>query len=408
MTELRFKEHTEEKLDELEFYYNIWFDIVKRKKTYIIDIYAGTGYNIIGDRNKKVPGSAILAVNLFKKDIYNKLNLILCEIVKDNYNLLRQNIQVYLLKKKLSPKLDKEIIIHNCDWSTKLDEILKSTENGIRLFCIDTANISSIPWEKFLPLLEKGKSEFDHKESGIEIVLNWPWHTIRRKIGRYYRYKRKKKMYSEYSNKGTEKDLKHLDNFFGPIKWQEIADKYPINIFKDEIIEKIKRLGDELLKSYVQFFFRYFKYVKIHSIYERKKTKKKGIKKRGKIKYFLVFVTNYHGAINIIDAKFREYRDKKTFLTPNQTTIDNFISIKNQRKNVKEIENNRFSDKIRNLENELGRELFPKNKKIIKFLYKDNKNYDYGCYDRHLFKKFNIHENHYSIKFLIDNNIINV
>jgi len=407
MLDLQFPEHTEEKLESLKFYYNIWFDIVKRQKTYIIDTNAGTGYNLIGEKKRKILGSALLAVDLFKKDTYKTLKLIFFDIDQNNCELLKKNILKYLSMKKINVKLEEDIIIHPCDWSSKLDDILKSTEDGIRLFFLDPTAIKSLPWKELLSLIQKGKSIFGYKESGIEILLNWAWHAIRRKLGKYYRYKRLRELDPNFTDKNTEKDLVHLDNFFGSIKWRKIADKYPNNIFKGKMVRKIESLRDELIKAYALEICQYFKYVKIHSIYTRKSTKHKTIKGKGKVKYFLIFASNYHGALNIIDIKFKEYRDKNVYTTGSgyQRTLDPFLSIKTKKKNLKKIESSQLCDKIKILENELGKELFPKNKQVITFLY-EKKNYDYGCYDFILFEEFKIEENHYAVQFLLENNII--
>lgn len=407
MLDLQFPEHTEEKLESLKFYYNIWFDIVKRQKTYIIDTNAGTGYNYIGEKKKKILGSALLAVDLFKKNTNKTLKLIFFDIDQNNCELLKKNISEYLSMNNINAKLEEDIIIYPYDWSSKLDDILKSTEDGIRLFFLDPKAIKSLPWKKLLPLVQKGKSVFGYKESGIEILLNWAWHTVRRKLGKYYRYKRLKELDQNYVSEGTVNDIKHLDNFFGSIKWRKIADKYPNNIFKSKMVRKIESLRDELIKAYALEICQYFKYVKIHSIYTRTSTKHKTIKGRGKVKYFLIFASNYHGALDIIDIKFKEYRDTKVYIpdSENQTRIDHFLSIKTKKKNLKKFESNQFSDKIKILENELGKELFFKNKQIITFLY-EKKNYDYGCYDFILFEEIKIDENHYTIQFLLDNNII--
>ncbi len=409
MLDLQFPEHTEEKLESLKFYYNIWFDIVKRQKTYIIDTNAGTGYNYIGKKKKKFLGSALLAVDLFKKDTKKTLKLILCDIDKKKCELLKKNISKCLSTNQINVKLEEDIIIYSCDWSSKLDNILKLTEDGIRLFFLDPTAIKSLPWKKLLPLIQKGKSVFGYKESGIEILLNWAWHTIRRKLGKYHGFKSLIELNLIHTDKDTEKDLKHLDKFFGPLKWRKIANKYSNNIFKDKMVEKIESLRDELVIAYTLNFFKYFKYVRIHPVYARRSKKGKVVKEKGKVKYFLIFATNYRGAINIIDNKFKEFRDTRVFinLPENQTTIDNFLSIKTKYKNSEEINHLELSDKIKSLENELGTELFSINKQIITFLY-EKKNYDYGCYDFNLLEKFDIHKNHYSLKFLLENNLIDI
>ena len=409
MLDLQFPEHTEEKLESLKSYYNIWFDIVKWQKTYIIDTNTGTGYNLIGKKKKKILGSALLAIDLFRKDTQKTLKLFFFDINQKNCEILKKNILQYLSMKKINAKLEEDIIIHLCDWSSKLDDILILTDDGIKLFFLDPTAIKSLPWKKLLPLIQKGKSVFGYKESGIEILLNWAWHAVRRKLGKYYGYKSSKELKPNYSDKTAEKDLKHLNNFFGPLKWRKIADKYPNNIFKDKMVEKIESLRDELVIAYTLNFFKYFKYVRIHPVYARRLKKGKIVKEKGKVKYFLIFATNYRGAINIIDNKFKEFRDTRVFinLPENQTTIDDFLSIKTKYKNSEEINHLELSDKIKSLENELGTELFSINKQIITFLY-EKKNYDYGCYDFNLFENFYIYKNHYSLKFLLENNIIDI
>jgi len=409
MLDLQFPEHTEEKLESLKSYYNIWFDIVKWQKTYIIDTNAGTGYNLIGKKKKKILGSALLAIDLFRKDTQKTLKLFFFDINQKNCEILKKNILQYLSMKKINAKLEEDIIIHLCDWSSKLDDILILTDDGIKLFFLDPTAIKSLPWKKLLPLIQKGKSVFGYKESGIEILLNWAWHAVRRKLGKYYGYKSSKELKPNYTDKIAEKDLMHLNNFFGPLKWRKIANKYPNNIFKDKMVEKIESLRDELVIAYTLNFFKYFKYVRIHPVYARRSKKGKIVKEKGKVKYFLIFATNYRGAINIIDNKFKEFRETKLFINrpENQTTIDDFLSIKTKYKNSEEINHLELSDMIKSLENELGTELFSINKQIITFLY-EKKNYDYGCYDFKLFEKFDIYKNHYSLKFLLENNIIDI
>lgn len=62
-------------------------------------------------------------------------------------------------------------------------------------------------------------------------------------------------------------------------------------------------------------------------MHSRKKDKDEYLKKRGKLKYFLIFASNYQPALDIIDAKFKEYRDKKfyTKLPKTQKTLTEFI-----------------------------------------------------------------------------------
>ncbi len=410
MSDLQFPEHTEEKLESLKFYYNIWFDIVKRQKTYVIDTFAGTGYSIIRELNKKNLGSALLAIDLFKKDKFDNLKIILFEIDENKCNLLENNVADYISNTNIKAKIGETVIIHNCDWSTKLKDILNSTDDGIRLFCLDAENIKSLPWKTFLPLLQRGKSVFGYKESGIEILQNWAWHTIRRKLGKYFKYKIYKELNPDFVDKRTESDLKNLEKFFGPIDWRKIADKYPNNIFLVKNADMITKLRDELIIEYALRFFEYFKYVRIHTVYTRKITKNKGVKERGKVKYFLIFATNYREAAEkIIDVKFKEYRKKKVYikLPEKQKSLFDFIKNNTEYEKPQKIKSIKFPREMKNLERELGTELFKKTKQIISFLYR-HKNQDYGCFDFVLFNEFDIDKHDSSIKFLINSKIIGI
>ena len=78
----------QEKLEELNYYYKTWFKIVKSQKAYIIDGFAGTGYVEIEGNNKLIPGSALLAVDLLKKDTNNNLNLLFTNIDRNECDTL--------------------------------------------------------------------------------------------------------------------------------------------------------------------------------------------------------------------------------------------------------------------------------------------------------------------------------
>ncbi len=66
MTNLSFPEHTKEKLDELGYYYDVWFNIVRKQKTYLIDCNAGTGYCEIDVSKEKILGFWIGKLNYIK------------------------------------------------------------------------------------------------------------------------------------------------------------------------------------------------------------------------------------------------------------------------------------------------------------------------------------------------------
>jgi len=405
MSELSFSEHTEEKLDALKYYYNLWFNIVKGQRCYIIDCNAGKGFVKIKNTRKKLLGSSLLAVELFKKDIDQNLTLYLIEKDGENSNILRKNIEEFIKDYNIPAEVDADIIIINEDWTSVIDEIINDTDDGIRLFLLDPYAIKSIPWTNLLSLIKRGKSEFGYKESGIEVLINWAWHAIRRKIGKYYSQNSTK---VNNIDKSIQGELKILDNFFGPVKWKDIADNYPNQIFKKKIDNNIDELRNNLASEYVKHFFKYFRYVKIHSVHSRKKDKDEYLKKRGKLKYFLIFASNYQPALDIIDAKFKEYRDKKfyTLLPKTQKTLTEFIpGLTNKSKYPFERLPN-IKDKIKQLELELGIQFFKVSKKIIKFLYY-RKNYDYGCFDFGLFNEFDINENKY-LPYLKEKNVIDI
>lgn len=405
MINLIFPEHTKEKLDALNYYYNLWFYIVKSQKCYIIDCNAGTGYVEIRNQDKKILGSSLLGLKLFNDDKRKNLTLFLVEKVQNNYDLLKKNISEYIQNNKIPAKLDNNIILYNSDWSTAIEDIINKTHDGIRLFFLDPYAIKSLPWDKLLQLIKKGKSEYGYKESGIEILVNWAWHAIRRKLGKYYSYKDLK---SKNKDLSAPKEMKILDDFFGQVKWKKIADDYPNNIFKINREDKIEELRDKLMKAYIKDFFKYFRYVKIHSVYSRKKGKKNHFQVRGKVKYFLIFATNYQPALKIIDKKFKEYRDRKVFFTLPRTQQNLIKYIPNPLKEVKLKKKIKITinDKIKNLENEIGKKLYHKTKDVIKYLYK-RKHYDYGAFDFALCNAFDIDENTY-IPFMIEHKILGV
>ena len=185
------------------------------------------------------------------------------------------------------------------------------------------------------------------------------------------------------------------------------SDKFPLLPIKDKMTEKIKNLRDELVLAYAIKFLDYFKYVKIHPVFERIKTKSKNIMKRGTVKYFIIFASNYYEALDIIDEKFKEYRDMKLFsIGPLvQKSLSEYFSSDPEKTTPNEEEILDIQERIYLLEKELDIELFKVNKDIIEFLY-ERKNYDYGCYDFALHNEFKISLNHYSINYLINYGII--
>jgi three-Cys-motif partner protein len=401
---LKFNDHTQEKLDAIDYYYKKWFNIVKGQKVYIIDTNAGTGYNEIN--GQKVKGSAILAVDLFKEDDHSNLKIFLINIDPEEISQLLENIVDYCAKEKISAKIDEEIFIIKDDWANAIHDILETTEDGIRLFLLDPYAIKSFPWEKVLPLIKKGVSEHGYKESGIEILMNWAWHAIRRKIAKNYSLEEN---YPEEIKKGIESDLVNVDRFFGSINWRKIAATYPKDIFRKKDREKIAKLRDDLVLAYTKSIFKYFKYVKIHPVHARKNTKDEYIKEKGAVKYFLIFASNYRDALDIIDEKFKKYRDQKIFptLPASQETLLKWSPSIHKNKQQDYSTSTCLSERIREIEIELGDELYEKNKNIIKFLY-ERKNYDYGCFSFALHNRFEIDEGHYTIRFLIDNEIVSV
>lgn len=395
---LRFPEHTEEKLEGIKYYGNKWFLIVKSQKVYVVDCNAGTGYCIIEGKPTKILGSALIAVDLFKKDGQHNLKVFLIEKERQQYELLENNISAYISKNNINAKIGSEIIIINDDWTAHIDGILNKTKDGIRLFLLDPFGIKSMPWDKVNFLIKNGMSEFGYKESGFEVLINWAWHKIRRDLGIYY----KKRL----ENQNLIYKFTNLDNFFGPVNWREIANRFLNNIFIDNLDDQIEELAYELIKAYVKKFFNYFKFVKVHPIHSRKKRKEAHLRDKGKIKYFLIFASNYHGALDIIDIPFKKSREVKVFSTPpkDQQTLHKWgLNIK-KRNNLTTNGEITIEEKIKRLEEELGTNFYSKNKEIIEFLY-GQKHYDYGCPDFVLFNEFNIDQYTY-LPFLLDNNII--
>ncbi len=394
MSDLKFKEHTKEKLEEINYYYKIWFKIVKRQKSYIIDAYAGTGYDYIG--SEKVLGSALLAVDLFKADILKNLKIILIQINTDEYDLLERNVSDFIEKNNLNISLNKDIKIHKEDWALIIDKIIDNTKDGISLFLLDPYGNKSIPWNKLKVLVSQGKNEFGYKESGIELLINWSWHAIRRLIGKYFKDRLN-------HTKEERKELENLDNFFGSIKWKQIVNKYDPIIFDTRNDKQIRKLGDELVLEYVKPFYEFFRYICIHPIYARVKIKEKWFKKRGKIVYYLIFTSNYIDAPKIIGNKFKEYINKKYYLPKNQGDLSKFLGkttlIKSSTKRIT------INDKIKNLQNELKAKLSNNSIAILKFLYR-RRSQDYGCFDFALYKEFNIDEFDSELNFLLNNNIL--
>ncbi len=384
--------HTQEKLDAINYYYKTWFKIVKSQKAYIIDAFAGTGYVEIENNDKKVYGSALIAVDLLKKDTNNNLNLLFTNINKTECEILGKNVIECISKKEFGKECSSRVQIIEGDWYDSFSRISMSIQDGISLFLLDPYGIDSMPWNKVEYLIKRGKSEFGYKESGFEVLINWAWHAIRRQIGKYF----------------NEEDYERtsLDNFFSPLDWRNIVGKYPKNIFRDNLDIEIEKLRERLLFAYVRSFFKYFKYVKIHDVYRRKKSKENYYKERGKVVYCLIFASNYSDALDIIDVKFKQYRDTKIYFTlpKGQETLSKFVPMREE-KDVKEnVEKININIKIKKVEEDLGDKLYSKSKEIIKFLYK-RKNYDYGCIDFALLKEFNINEGTY-LPYLLRNNII--
>jgi len=394
MSDLKFKEHTKEKLDEINYYYKTWFKIVKRQNCYIIDTYAGTGYDYIG--SEKLLGSALLAVDLFKTDLLNNLKIILIQIEPDECELLERNVLDFISKNNLSISLNKDIQIYRKDWVHVIDEIINNTKDGIRLFFLDPYGNKSIPWNELKKLVSQGKSEFGYKESGIEVLINWAWHGARRLIGKHFQDR-----LSHLKEDRTE--IENLNNFFGSLNWKQIVNKYNPTIFNEKNDGEIEKLGDELVQEYIKPFFEYFRYICIHPVYARVKTKRKGIKKRGKIFYYLIFASNYIDAPKIISKKFKEYINKNYYLPKSQEDLSKFLGnitpIKSPTKRIT------INDKIKNLEEKLKVKLSSKSIAIIKFLYR-RRSQDYGYFDFALYNEFNIDEFDSDLNYLLTKNIL--
>lgn len=396
MTELTFKQLTQEKLQDFNYYYKTWFKIVRRQKTYIIDTHAGTGYNII--ENQKVKGSALLALELFKDDDFKKLKLFFIEKDLLEYKQLEDNIKSFIKKHNLEIKLRDQVEIINNSWSNEIDMILESTQDGIRLFTLDPTGTKSLSWNDMFSIIKLGKSKFGYKESGNEVFINWGWHAIRRHLGNYY--------------KNKSLNLQTLDKFFGPIYWKKIANKYDSHIFEDDNRTEINKLIDDLIMSYCFELKEYFKYIMIHPIDNRVKHHKiKDIKKRGKLKYFLIFATNYQGATEILQKKIEESSKRQYYLGTSQTNLLDYCKSPTpsiQANNTPKVKKNTINHKLDLLQSELGIRLTQLQKKIIIFLYKE-KNHDYGCNDFVLLqKKFRIDKSNIELQNLLSNKIIKI
>lgn len=401
MGELQFFKHTIEKLDSWKKYANDWFDIVRSQKCCIIDCYAGTGYNNIKGLNKKVMGSSLVAVSLFKKYSPENLKVYLVEKDKENHQKLIENVKKYIMDNNLNSKIGTDIKIFNDDWKAIINDLINETNDRIRLYFFDPFAMKSLSWNDLSLLLEKGKSPYNYKETGIEVLINWPWHAIRRKIGIYFTSKTNPK---PISNLGAEIEI--LNSFFGEFNWKEIADKYNPDIFKKHDREKVKELRNELLFEYSKLIKQYFKYVKIHSVYSRKKGKKGNVIQKGTVKYHLIFASNYYGALDLIDRGFRKYREKD-FFSKHQQSLTKYY----EKMVENNVENNEktitIHDRILSLERELEEEIWQKNKDIIEFLY-EKWTQDYGCYDFVLKNQFHVNDYPYLLKFLLDKGIVAV
>lgn len=395
MSELLFGEHTKEKLESWKKYTNDWFDIVSSQKCCIIDCYAGTGYNEI--KGKKICGSSLIAVNLFEKDYRGNFKVYLVEKDEKNYKKLIENVENYISKNELKLKIGSDTRVLNEDWKTSIHDLIDDTNDRIRLFFFDPYAAKSLSWNDLFLLFKKGESPYGYKEAGIEILLNWPWHAIRRKLGIYFKSKT-----TPIPNSKAEIEI--INSFFGEIDWQKIADKYSSKIFKDEERKKICKLRDELLFEYCKIIKRYFKYVKIHSVHSRKKSKVKDVFEKGTVKYHLIFASNYYGALDLIDKGFRKYRDMD-FFSKSQQSLSKYY----EKENKINAENDKapitIEKRIFILESELGVEIWQRNRDLIEFLY-EKWTQDYGCYDFILEREFNVDKYHYLLKFLLDNDII--
>jgi len=143
--------------------------------------------------------------------------------------------------------------------------------------------------------------------------------------------------------------------------------------------------------------------VKIHSVHSRKKSKIEDVLEKGKVKYHLIFASNYYGALDLIDKGFKKYRDMDFFSKSQQPLIkfcDPKIEVKESAKELIT-----FEERIIRLESELSTEIWDKNKKIIEFLY-ERPTQDYGCYAFVLENEFSVDRYPYLLKFLTENKII--
>ncbi|MBD3214691.1 MAG: three-Cys-motif partner protein TcmP [Candidatus Lokiarchaeota archaeon] len=400
MNDLKFDEHTEEKLETINYYYKTWFGIVKRQQTNIIDAYAGTGYNEIrGKSTKRKPGSALLAVDLFRYDDLDNLNLIFINKDPQETDILRENITEYIRNSRIEPNVISRVTIYQKDWSKIIDTVIDETRDSIRLFLLDPYGAKSLPWVKVKKIAEEAKSKYGYKESGTEILINWAWHTLRRLLGKYYKSKRESTI-----NHYTEVD--NLDSFFGGDNWKNIADKYPDNIFskEDKNPSDIRRLMEGLVFHYAKKLFEFFRYICIHPVYARIQTNHRDWKKRGEIVYYIIFASNYHDAPNIISTKFKEYITKKIYLPKTQKNLDKYLQSKKKRLNTHH-QRVTINIKIRRMEEHLQKRLTNTQKRIIKSFYK-RKNQDYGCYEFYLLNEIGFGKDDKEFQELMKDGII--
>ena len=405
ISDLKFPLHTQEKLDIIEYYYKVWFRIVnKRQNAYIIDTHAGTGFNQIDGSPKKRLGSAIIAINLFKKKGKYEFKVFLNQKNKEQFSLLKNNIKKYIQEHKIEAMIQEDIIFFQDDWKNIINEILARTRDGIRFCFIDPTGIKTVPWIEIEKTIREGKDEFNNKESGFEVLLNWAWHKIVRDLGIYYKAKATGKLNE------AEPFFSNLNNFFGPVDWREIASKYPNNIFDNNREDLITELSNDLLMEYSKNIHYYFNYISIHPVHYRKKSETPNIKYKGKVKYFLILATNYREAYEIIDYKFIESRGVKIFRegTQIQHSILEWCPKKDENMHIIQQEKPlTIDEKIELLEKELNIELDENNKLIIKHLY-HRKSYDYGNYERFICIDSGIEKDQFSLIYLKDNNIIDV
>lgn len=403
-SDLKFPLHTKEKLDIIEYYYRIWFKIVSKKQNaYIIDTHAGTGYNQIDKSPRKRLGSAILAVDLFREKGNFDFKVFLNQKSNEQSELLRNNIKSHIQDNNISARIDEDIFFFQDDWKNVVNEILERTRDGIRFCFIDPTGIKSVPWIELKKVFKEGKDEFNNKESGFEVLLNWAWHKIVRDLGYYFK--------ARAAGRLDDKDpfFTNLNNFFGPVRWMEIVSKYQNNIFDDNLKDLINNLRNDLLMEYSKMIFNYFNYISIHPVHYRKKSGTPNVRYKGKTKYFLIFATNYREAYEIIDYKFCESRGIEIFRKgPDpQQSILKWCHEEKINQIVKEDKHHTIEDKIELLKKELNIELYSNNELIIKHLYR-RKNYDYGNFEIYIHKDSGIKQDKCSLTFLKDNNIIDV